>query len=74
MSTELLILTITGVIAIITYIVKNCKNSTCWTSDSCISFNMNKNRSSADISEYVKKEDIAKIEEKKEDIIKSTIV
>ena len=39
-SPELIILTVTGVIAMGTYIVKHMKTSTCWTNDSCFSVKM----------------------------------
>lgn len=40
MSTELLIISITGAIAVLTYIVKHCRRSECWSKDKCFSINM----------------------------------
>ena len=41
-SVEIIILSVTGVIAMLTYIVKHFKKSTCWSSDSCFTCNMDK--------------------------------
>ena len=40
MSTELLIISITGAIAVLTYIVKHCRRSECWSKENCFSIRM----------------------------------
>ena len=40
MSAELLIISITGAIALLTYIVKHCKGSECWSKDNCCKIKM----------------------------------
>ena len=40
MSAELLIISITGAVAVLTYIVKHCRKSECWSKDKCFSINM----------------------------------
>ena len=46
-SPELIVLTVTGVIAMLTYVIKHMKTSTCWTSESCFSVKMDNTKSSA---------------------------
>ena len=40
MSAELLIISITGAIAVLTYIVKHCRKSECWSKENCFSIRM----------------------------------
>jgi len=40
MSAELLILSITGALALLTYIVKHCRGSECWSKEKCCSIKM----------------------------------
>ncbi len=44
-SPELIILTVTGVIAMLKYIVEHMKTSTCWTNESCFSVKMDLSKS-----------------------------
>jgi hypothetical protein len=44
-SPELIILTVTGVIAMLTYVIKHMKTSTCWTSESCFTVKMDLSKS-----------------------------
>ena len=44
-SPELIVLTVTGVIAMLTYVIKHMKTSTCWTSESCFSVKMDSTKS-----------------------------
>ena len=44
-SPELFVLTVTGVIAMLTYVIKHMKTSTCWTSESCFSVKMDNTKS-----------------------------
>ena len=49
-SVEIIILSVTGVIAMLTYIVKHAKKSTCWTSDACFSCKMDKSTDTPSVS------------------------
>ena len=49
-SVEIIILSVTGVIAMLTYIVKHFKKSECWSKDSCCVCKMDKNDSKSDLS------------------------
>ena len=40
MSAELLIISITGAVAVLTYIVKHCRKSECWSKENCFSIRM----------------------------------
>ena len=59
-SPEIIVLSVTGVIAMLTYIVKHMKTSTCWTSESCFSVKMDTTKtptpSLSDIKVDVEKE------------------
>lgn len=47
MSAELLILSITGALALLTYIVKHCRGSECWSKEKCCSIKMDRASSEA---------------------------
>ena len=49
-SVEIIILSVTGIIAMLTYIVKHFKKSECWSKDSCCVCKMDKNDSKSDLS------------------------
>ena len=49
-SVEIIILSVTGIIAMLTYIVKHFKKSTCWTSDACFSCKMDKSTDTPSVS------------------------
>jgi hypothetical protein len=72
-SPELIILTVTGVIAMLTYVVKHMKTSTCWTSESCFNIKMDNTKSpTSSVSDI--KVDI-KVDEKVNDkIVVSSVV
>jgi len=42
MSAELLILSITGALALLTYVIKHCRGSECWSRDKCCSIKMDR--------------------------------
>ncbi len=42
MSAELIILSVTGIIALLTYIIKHCRGSECWTKEKCFSIKMDR--------------------------------
>ena len=49
-SVEIIILSVTGVIAMLTYIVKHAKTSSCWTSESCFTCKMDKSTDTPSVS------------------------
>ena len=50
-SVEIIILSVTGIIAMLTYIVKHAKSSECWTTKSCFSCKMDKDdKSKSEVS------------------------
>ncbi len=68
-SVEIIILSVTGIIAMLTYIVKHFKKSECWSKYSCCVCKMDKNDSKSDLSiesneikeskkKYVKEDDL----------------
>ena len=68
-SVEIIILSVTGVIAMLTYIVKHAKTSSCWTSESCFTCKMDKDDKSK--SDVVIEEPDEKVEPR---IIVSSVV
>ncbi len=69
-SVEIIILSVTGIIAMLTYIVKHFKKSECWSKDSCFTCKMDiDDKSKSDLSiesneikeskkKYVKEDDL----------------
>ena len=61
-SVEIIILSVTGIIAMLTYIVKHFKKSECWSKKACFSCKMDKDdKSKSELS--IESEEIKKIEE-----------
>ena len=72
-SPELIVLTVTGVIAMLTYVIKHMKTSTCCTSESCFSVKMDISKSPAGSVSEINVNEIKKCETVEPQIVSSVV-
>ncbi len=67
-SVEIIILSVTGIIAMLTYIVKHFKKSECWSKDSCFTCKMDiDDKSKSDLS--IESKESKEIKESKKEFV-----